>query len=82
MLNPLNLKQVSDVSTKFSNVFVGKSKFLNIKVADANYFLTCHHPLGGFSAGVLIGLKIAGFDAVLALKSCPDLELFDKNFRT
>jgi hypothetical protein len=80
MSNSLNLKQMSDIDVKFSNVFVGKTRFLSIKVAGAEYFLMCHDPINGFSAGLLMGLKIAGFEAILTLKNCLDLKVFDERF--
>jgi hypothetical protein len=80
MSNPLNLKQMSGIGVRFGNVFVGKTRFLSVRVADADYFLACHDSVDGFSADLLIGLKIAGFEAVLALKNCLDLKIFDARF--
>ncbi|MDR3274018.1 MAG: hypothetical protein LBS87_01650 [Puniceicoccales bacterium] len=75
-----SLKRVPGINVRFNNVFIGKLRVLDIKVAGTDYFLTCHECICELSAKVLIGLKIANFDSVLALKICPDLKLFDERF--
>ncbi|MDR0595596.1 MAG: hypothetical protein LBF94_02815 [Puniceicoccales bacterium] len=80
MPKPLSLKKVSSVKVKFDNVFVGKTRFLNFKVTGIDYFFTCHDRIRRFCAKILLGLRIGGFDSILALKACPDLQLFDKRF--
>jgi hypothetical protein len=80
MPKPLDLKKVSDISVRFNNTFIGKTRVLNIKAAGAEYFLACHDSISKFSAKILIWLQISGFDAVLALKVFPNLELFDEQF--
>lgn len=80
MSNPLNLKQMSDMDVKFGNIFVGKARFLGIRVAGTEYFLMCHDSVSGFSTNLLISLKIAGFEAILAIKNCLELKIFDERF--
>jgi hypothetical protein len=80
MPKPLSLKKVSSVKVRFDNVFVGKTRFLNFKVAGIDYFFTCHNRISRFCAKILLGLKIGGFDSILALKVYPDLQLFDERF--
>jgi hypothetical protein len=80
MSKPLSLKKVSSIKVRFDNIFVGKTRFLNFKVAGIDYFFTCHDRISGFRAKILLGLKIGGFDSILALKAYPDLQLFDKRF--
>jgi hypothetical protein len=68
------------MDVRFNNTFVGKLRPLEVEIAGSGYFLTCHDRVNKFLAEVLIGLEIAGFDSVLALKTLPDLKLFDERF--
>jgi hypothetical protein len=80
MSKPLIFKKISDVGVKFNNAFIGKARFLDIKISNTDYFFTCHKYINDFSAKILISLKIGEFDSILALKSCVDLKLFDERF--
>jgi hypothetical protein len=75
-----SLKRTPGINVRFDNVFIGKSRILDVRVTGTDYFLTCHECIREFSAKVMVGLKIANFDSVLALKVCPDLKLFDERF--
>jgi hypothetical protein len=76
----LQLRRIDPVDVAFNNLFVGSERFFTFENGSDRYSILLKQGNLGLDAKVLLGVKIAGFDAEILLKSLSNLGAINEKF--